>query len=481
MELSPKQQSVELIKNSKRILIISHKNPDGDSLGSALALTKSLLDLDKSTDLVISDEIPGTFQYLPLKEKIKSTYNLAQGKVLRIDTTKIPVSGMKYQKTDNSLDIILDADKNLKFEFIEIVNGTPKPDAIIVLDTPAVEKIDAVYGKNTELFFEAPIINIDHHPGNEYFGTVNLVDLTASSTAEILVSLFEALGVKISDADTATCLLTGIISDTQSFRSQTTTPKSLTVAAQLLAAGGRQQEIISNLYKKRPIALMKLWEEMLNGISKDQKHSFAWVKFSHKDLSRLGVSSEDVLEAADELLAKIPETKTILIICETTAGKATAKIKTKGQEDEPELNQLFGGRIGLEEAVFDMAGVNLEEIELKILNKLHGFWMGKAQNAGETTGSDLWSVVAEDGNLSVPVTDFEKQSTATGEQLSHPETEAEIEATTAPKDVIDSALKSIAEEQLNKENTLTPLSGIIEQKKREFLKEEEIDVFDETE
>jgi phosphoesterase RecJ-like protein len=502
MELSPKQQSVELIKNSKRVLILGHKKPDGDFLGSGLALARALVDLEKNVELVISDSLPEIYQYLPLQDKVKKSLLLTQGKILRIDTKRIPVSGMRYQKNNDSLDIILEADKNLKFEYVEIINGTPKPDVIIVLDTPDVQKIDAVYDKNTELFFEVPIINIDHHAGNEYFGTVNLVDLTASSTAEILVSLFESLGVKIADPDTATCLLTGIIADTQSFRSQTTTPKSLTVAAQLLAAGGRQQEIISNLYKKRPMALMKLWGEMLSGISRDEKHHFVWTKVSASDLTRLGVTPEDVLEAADELLTNNPDAKMILVLCEKSKGQVIAKLKGAKGEDVLGLAGIFNGEGNNRDATFAVSGANLDEIELLILKKIHDHWTRAEEKQGESADGSLWDVVSsepsaeslsvpqneaeieattEGEHLSAPETEFEIESTTEGEILSHPETEAEVQTTTESKDVIDSALQSIAEEQLHKENTLTPLSGIIEQKKKELLKDEEIDVFDESE
>jgi len=244
MELSPKQQTVELIKKAKRILLLGHKDPSADMISSLLAFSEVLEKNEKVVDLIVSEETPENIQFLPFLKKIKKDFQPIGGKTIRINTEKIPISGMKYQKSEDFLDVILETDKNLKFEFLEIINGSPKPDLIVVLDTADVEKIDQIYDQNTELFFETPVVNIDHHAGNEYFGTVNLVDLTATSTAEILVSIFEALGGKFLDPDIATCLLTGITDDTQSFKSQNTTPKSLTVAAQFLASGARQQEII---------------------------------------------------------------------------------------------------------------------------------------------------------------------------------------------------------------------------------------------
>jgi phosphoesterase RecJ-like protein len=400
--------------------------------------------------------------------------------VLRIDTQKAPITGMKYKKTDDYLDVILESDKNLKFEFIEIINGTPKPDLIMILDTPDVEKIDNAYDANTELFFEVPIVNIDHHPGNEYFGTVNLVDLTASSTAEILVSLFEALGVKISDPDTATCLLLGIISDTQSFRSQSTTPKSLTVAAQLLAAGARQQEIISNLYKKRPMALLQLWGEMLSGISLDKNHRFAWTKVKVSDVAEKGISTNDILEAADELLSNTPDADTILILCESKEGEVLGKLKgTKGINVLP-IASLFGGDGIPTNANFVMKSTSLADAEKKILKDIYDFW-----NANDTKSmpeKEVWDVIEESKEeLSAPSTEEEiEETTPEIYELTPPKTEEEIEATA---DVIDSALESLASEQANKENSLAPIKSVIDKKVKDLgiapKDEAEIDVFDE--
>lgn len=474
MELSPKQQAVELLKKAQRILIIGHKNPDADMIGSLLALGKSLASLEKTVEMVVSDEIPNILKFLPELKNIKEKFLFTEGKILRIDTKKFPVSGMSVKNAEDHVDIILEATKNLKFEFIDIVNGTPRPDVMIVLDTPDVEKIDKTYDKNTELFFEVPIINIDHHPGNEYFGTINLVDLTATSTAEILVSLFEALGVKISDPDMATCLLSGIISDTQSFRSQSTTPKSLTVAAQLLAAGGRQQEIISNFYKKKPMALMKLWGEMIESIQVDKNHRFAWTKVSLPAVPDKTVTSVDVFDAADELLTNTPDADIVLILCETENGKALGKLKSRKGIEVSTLAAALGGETSATGAIFTETGSNISEIELKVIKKIHDFWSEK----GETEDKNVFEVLGED--LTPPETKIEIESTE--EKLSRPETIEELQETTPPaKDPIDRALKSI-EKESKVEVPFSSIGEVIAEKKKDFQKNDsEIDIFDESE
>lgn len=485
MELSPKQQTTELIKKSKRILVLGHKKPDGDMLGSGLALVSAIKELDKSVEFIVSEPIPQIFNFLPNLKDTKDSLNIADGKVLRIDTEKLPVSGLKYQKKDDFLDIILFSDKNLKFEFIEIINGNPKPDLIIVLDTADVEKIDSAYDANTELFFEIPVVNIDHHPGNEYFGTVNLVDLTATSTAEILVSLFEALGIKMNEPDMSTNILCGIISDTQSFRATNTTPKSLTVAAQLLAGGARQQEIISNLYKQRPLGLFKLWGKMLAGIQEDKNHRFAWTKVSLSEST--GVSADDVFEAASELLSNTPEADVMLILCEIKEDEVIGRLKGSRGTDVLPYAKLFDGNGTTFDAEFKITGKNFDDAEKYVLKKFFDFWGESAPEPTEKQ-KQVWDVIEKqaieaEGSTKPPETAEHNNknlkplpSRQTGDtQNLAPVSDEDV-------DVIDSALKSLVEEhEKDKKAGFSSLGEVIE-KKKEGLKpraESDEDVFEE--
>lgn len=452
MELSPKQQTVELVKKAKRILVLGHKKPNGDMLGSLLALQQGLKNLDKTVEVIVSDNIPKNFNFLPHLSEIKSELKITEGKILRIDTEKFPVSGLKYQKTETSLDIILDSEKNLKFAFVEIINGDPKPDLIIVLDTAAVEKIDAVYDKETQMFFEVPVVNIDHHAGNEYFGTVNLVDLTATSTAEILVSLFEALGIKINTPEVATNLLTGIIVDTESFQSSTTTPKSLTVAAQLLASGGRQQEIIGNLYKTKSMKLMKLWEALNASLSKDEERQFAWAKV---ELAEKDIELNDIEEASRELLERNSNISLLLTVIQNSENKISGHLFSKDLEKLKELADKFKSEPKDNKVSFKIEKDNLIDAENWAL-----LLISEVLNKG-TEAKDVWEVIEKETKeeLTAPETLKEVEET---EELTKPETKAEIQAASEEKDIIDNAIHSI--EQANKESSFKSIGEIIKKK-----------------
>jgi phosphoesterase RecJ-like protein len=386
MELSPKQQSVNEIKNARHILILGHLNPDGDQVGSILALSEALKKIQKTVTTVITEDIPKIYNFLPHLKEVKKEYLYTDGKILRIDTKRIPIEGMKWRRDEQFLDIHLETEKNLKFEFIEIINGLPKPDLIIVVDTSRAMNIDKIYAQNEKIFLDTPVLNIDHHAGNEYFGTINLVDLTATSTAEILVSLLEALGIKIDTPDLATCLLTGILHDTQSFRSQNTTPKSMTVAAQLLAAGGRQQEIVKNLYNNEAESLILFWDKLVENLEKDETHRTLW-SYTEEE----SIQTPELREAARELLLQNKGFELALIFA-PTINQATTTVIASGTDQNKlkDLAKLFEGKAENDNAVFEIREPKPKTAEKIVLKKI-------AEHLSDPDGDkkQLWDVIEQ--------------------------------------------------------------------------------------
>jgi len=369
MELSPKQQISELIKQSQRILVVTHKHAGGDAIGSMLAFERVLTKAGKEVTLVLSEKLDENLTFLPGFEKIKNDITGARDLVIRINKDKFPVDRLSYNEEDGFLNIVLTPKGALDKANLEFVQGEFKYDLIFILDTPDVERIDSIYDRYTELFFETPIVNVDHHSGNEYFGTVNMVDLTATSTAEILVSIIEAMGPGNFDADVATCLLTGIIADTASFKNTNTTPKALTISAQMLAAGARQQEIIQKLYKTRPLTTLKLWGKLLSNMVYDQDHRMVISTISLTDFTESGGNVDELYGVMDELLAKAPGTDVVLLLAETAKGKLTGKLKGMNGSDVLVIAEAFGGTGQVLSAGFDILNASLASHVEQIIEK----------------------------------------------------------------------------------------------------------------
>ncbi|HCL47718.1 TPA: hypothetical protein DHW58_01870 [Patescibacteria group bacterium] len=251
--------------------------------------------------------------------------------------------------------------------------GQFKYDTVIVLDAADLHQLGLAYDRYPTLFQEIPIINIDHHASNAYFGSVNLVDLTATSTAEILIGLIEALGVNLIDPGVATCLLTGIIADTGSFQNANTTPKSLTVAAQLVGFGAQQQEIIRHLFKTKSLAQLKLWGQVLARIQFDFGTKFAWSTAGLDDLTGSGATKEEFGGLIDELMTSIPGADVVLLLSEREPRVVSGSLRTAKGVDATEIAGLFGGGGHPGAAGFKLLDMTLGEAEPKILEKIREY------------------------------------------------------------------------------------------------------------
>lgn len=353
MELSPKQQIVEAIKGSKNILLLTHRNPDGDAVGSLIALFLTLTKLGpegapsggKNVTLVCPDSVPTVFSYLPI-DKISTELKGKRDFIISLDLSQTKAEKFLYKIEDGKINFTV-TPKSGEFspEMVSYPGGKFKSDLIIVLDSPDLDRLGKPYEDNSDLFFETPVVNIDHHAGNDHFGKINLVDLTATSTCEILVSIFEALSgdTSLMTSDVATALLTGIITDTDSFQNANTTPKSLTVAAQLVAAEADREEIIRRIYKTRTLPTLRLWGKVLTNIHDETNYRFVWSELKTADFLAVGATADDANGVVDELLKTASGVDFVLLLAEKEDGiHGSLRSVAKGI-DVAEIAKLFAG------------------------------------------------------------------------------------------------------------------------------------------
>ncbi len=373
MELSPKQQVVERIKEAEKILITTHKNPDGDAIGSALALLLFLKKLGKTAIAVTEDTAPEVFNYLPGFSDVVHTFAGTRDFVISVDVTKIKADKIMYKVQDNKLNIVI-SPKSGHFEqsMVSYPKGGFNYDLIIALDSPDLERMGTIYENNPDVFFETPLINIDHHAGNDFFGQVNLVDITSTSTSEILVSILEALSPNKSpfDEEISTCLLTGIITDTGSFQNANTTPKSLTISAQMVAAGARRDEIIKRVYKTRTLSTLRLWGRALVNIHDEKADGFVWSSLSKNDFIKVGASENESSGVIDELLKTVSGVQFVLLLSEkgdTVSGSLRAVEKGT---DVAEIAKIFNGGGHAMAAGFELTKTTLEESGPMIIQRI---------------------------------------------------------------------------------------------------------------
>jgi len=383
MGLYPKQQALQLIEYSTKILIVGHANPDGDALGSTLALYFVLKKLGKDVTAATIGPIPEVYKFLPQCNELIQDFGESRDLIITLDCKENKVDKLSYNIKDNKLNIIITPEqgtidaKNVKFS-----QGGLAYDLIIILDCSELSQLDYLHRNNKDLFTENPIINIDHHPTNKYFGQVNVVDPEASSTAEILVSIIESLGTNLIDANIATYLLTGIIFDTWSFQNTNTTPKSLTVAAQLCATGARKEEIIRYVLKAKPVSTLKLWGRILANIKEDGKYKLVWSKISFKDLEECGVGEEAQTSALmNQFLGHALGADLVLLLKEKKPKKITGSFRTskEGVINVAKIAKIFGGGGHPAAAGFLLENKSLEEAEAEVISKIKEYLDKEAQ------------------------------------------------------------------------------------------------------
>lgn len=372
---SPKQLIVEKIKNSNNILLVSHVNPDGDALGSTLALYHTLKKIGKQTSIAMAGQRSEHLSFLPGFADVKTELSGAREFIITLTTDNTqPPHKVKYQTEANKIHLIITpGNGNFRQEDVTVKEGKHQFDLIIVTDTPNLERLDSIYDGQTEIFYETPIINLDHHGDNDGFGEINFVDTNSSSVAEIVVSIIEALSVEqnLLDNQIATCILTGILSDTSSFQNNNTTPKCLTVAAQMIAAGADHQTIIKNLFKSQPLSQLKVWGKILTKLQIKPSLKLAWSTLSLAELQESGATPDETSGVIDALIRNLPDINIFMLLVQTDELIKGSFRSLPPVNINPIATELGGG--GHPQAsgfrLFDMTLVDAEQLTLATIEK----------------------------------------------------------------------------------------------------------------
>lgn len=324
MELTPDQQIFEQIKKSNKILIFLPALINADNLASSLALRAFLVKLQKDVTLVGGGVIAENLKFLPGVTEVKHSLALGKSFVISVDTLAKKVEEISYHTAENKLHIYLKSHGGdfTKEDVTFATEGFPA-DLIFTIDCKSLDSLGKVYEQNAELLFSTPKINIDNQPGNEYYGAINLVDVNASSIAEILAELFQKFEQQLVDEDVATCLLTGIISKTNSFQHSQTTPRAFLKASELVAMGGRQQEIVKNIFKTKSLPLLKLWGRALARMRIVEEVKAIYTVLNYSDFEKAQGGEGEVLSVLKEFIDNVSGYKIVSLISESSKGIIT--------------------------------------------------------------------------------------------------------------------------------------------------------------
>jgi len=281
----------------QKVLIIGHRKPDGDALGSMCAMKEWIETLGKEVDLGCVDQPSSRYKFLPCMCAIKNEINPREyGLIIFVDC------GAHYMSDFHK-------------DHPEILAGNQTEDGL------------------------PKIVNIDHHASNDFFGHLNIVDIKAASTTAILYDIFRELSVEI-NSDMATCLLTGVYNDTGSFMHSNTSGEIFEMAGDLLAKGAAVSLITQSLFKTMSVKSLRSWGKALENASiTDDNFVLSVVKESDLD----GKSDSEQLGGVIDYLNMVPDVKFAMLVKEE-GGRIKGSFRTKRDDvDLSKIASLYGG------------------------------------------------------------------------------------------------------------------------------------------
>jgi phosphoesterase RecJ-like protein len=312
----------KVIIESNRIGITFHTSSDGDAIGSALGLLNALREMGKDSYIISREVIQDNLSFLPLGHEIDGN-------------TKAPRSGT---------------------------------DLVIVLDCGNVDRICADLDR-----YEDVIVNIDHHITNEKFGDYNYVDNKAAATTELIYLLLKELNILFDKKTEAiqkigTCIYTGLVTDTGSFRHANVTQRTHSIAGELISCGVNNTRIHNSLFDNKAFNKVKLMGEALTNLKLLCRGKVSYIELSIKTLEFFGLANVDTSDIISIALS-IENVEVAVIVKEVEDG-VKASLRSKNKVDVRRVAESLGGGGHIKASGLKLKGSSLEEAKEAIIKNI---------------------------------------------------------------------------------------------------------------
>ncbi len=312
----------------ERVLITTHVNPDGDAVGSVLALRSILQILGKRAEILLDDMNPVKYRFL------------ADGPVYEIDAP----------------------------EFLKMVADEPFQMTVFV-DASEPERAGAVSERLSEWIVEgAPQANIDHHIGNTMFGDIVAVDGERASSAELVMDLAAHLGVELTPA-LANQLFAAVLTDTGRFQFSNTTPEVLQAAGRLVAAGAIPSMVTERIYFQRPAAFYQLVGRIFGSLEMHQGGRLCVMTMSAEVAEEFFPGKVVDTEGIVDFTVQINGADLGAFVRQIGDGVYRASLRSRGEVDVRVIAEQFGGGGHAKAAGCQVEG-DLDEVKEKIVAEI---------------------------------------------------------------------------------------------------------------
>lgn len=372
MSLNETQQIFEAWKRADSILVAFRHDPHHDGAASALALASVLKKMGKPVVIVCDNWLsPNELQFLPETSAIKPKLEQIQKFVIEVDVAQTPIKELSYDVKDNKLRISLVPKTGAwQSEHVTTKPADYRFDLICTIGTPDLESLGKLFETHPDFFYHTPIINFDHDPANEHYGQINHIDINATAVCELLFDLINKIDRHLIDEPVATCLLTGMIGKTKSFKTPNVTPKTLSIASELVALGAKREVIVHHLYRTRTVPVLRLWGRALARLKHDASTKLVWTVLSRQDFIHAGADATVLPAVIDELIINAPEARVALILHEDAEQEKqiTGLLHTERPFSATDLGAALNGTGDKETFRFTVPDKTLIEAEPYVTN-----------------------------------------------------------------------------------------------------------------
>jgi phosphoesterase RecJ-like protein len=288
---------VRRVCDARRILSVTHENPDADTLGAALGVCLIADSLGAAATPLCSDPVPALYDYMPGIDRFRA-------------------------EPDPEVDY----------------------DLVVISDGGSIDRVGDVRDRHPDLFTRLPTVVIDHHASSAATGPLDWIEAGSAATCEMTTLLAARIGVPLTygDGALATALLSGIVMDTATFAHPSTTPRTLTVAAALLEAGGPLSEISRRLYRTKSDGQLRLFGRVLERLESELEGRIVWSILRDADLEATGALPSDS-EGIIDLLSQAEDAEVVLLFKEAAASTRISVRTRPAGVDATVLTGIFGG------------------------------------------------------------------------------------------------------------------------------------------
>ncbi len=320
------QQLLDDLRNSRRIIAVTHIHPDGDALGSLLAFAAVMESIGKEVFCLLAEPVSHLFEFLPGKERLSFDLEEARSFIRNGDDTPVGVA----------------------------------------LDCGDLARIPGdLYREIADL---SPFVVIDHHASHQEFGTSRWVSVDRSSTGEMVYEIAEALGAEIS-YEAAYNLYVALVTDTGSFRYECTSARTLEVAGDLLRRGVRAEDVSGRVYDTFSPQRLRLLQQCLASVRLLNANRIAVMRVTRQMLADTGTLIDDV-ENFINIPRSVETVQVAVMLKEGENGCCSVSLRAKGGVDVSRIAGEFGGGGHHNAAGFRLDDTTLAEVEARLLRLL---------------------------------------------------------------------------------------------------------------